>query len=59
MGYIVVTSANGRSFYLAKSRIGGDYTTIATFLQESAARETADLLNNKEYLPRLRVERAA
>jgi hypothetical protein len=48
MTYIVVTAQNGRSHYLAKSRIGGGYTTIATFQNEQMARETAALLNTTE-----------
>lgn len=48
MTYIVVTAQNGRSHYLAKQRIGGGYTTIATFQNEQMARETAALLNASE-----------
>lgn len=43
--YIIVTSPNGRSYYLAKSRIGGGYSTVATFMNEGLAKETADVLN--------------
>lgn len=53
MTYIVVTAQNGRSHYLAKQRIGGGYSTIATFQNEQMARETADLLNNRFELPPL------
>ena len=49
MNYIVVSAANGRSYYLAKSRIGGGYSTIATFLNEGIAKETAALLNHPPY----------
>ena len=45
MTYIVVSAANGRSYYLAKSRIGGGYSTIATFLNEGLAKDTAVALN--------------
>jgi len=46
MNYIVVSAANNRSFYLAKQRIGGaGYATIATFLNEQMAKDTAALLN--------------
>lgn len=46
MSYIVVTSPNGRSHYLAKQKIGGgSYTTVATFLNEQMARDTARVLN--------------
>lgn len=51
--YIVVTSQNSKSYYLAKERIGGGYTTIATFTHESAAKDTAALLNNRFEPPRL------
>lgn len=47
MKYIVVTSQNGRSYYLAKQKIGGAgaYVTIATFLSEETAKKTAEILN--------------
>jgi hypothetical protein len=48
MRYIVVASANGRSFYLAKQRIGSeDYITIATFTDEVNAKKTAAAMNEK------------
>jgi len=48
MKYIVVASANGRSFYLAKQKIGSAaYTTIATFMNEETAKKTAAVLNDK------------
>lgn len=43
--YIVVGSQNGKSYYLAKRRIGGGFSTIATFQNEGMAKETCDLLN--------------
>lgn len=46
--YIVVTSQNGKSYYLAKQRIGNaGFSTIATFINEQMARDTAALLNNR------------
>ena len=48
MRYIVVASANGRSFYLAKQRIGDeDYIIIATFTDEVNAKKTAAAMNEK------------
>lgn len=44
--YTIVTSPNGRSFYLAKERIGGGYAVVATFLAEGLAKQTAEILNN-------------
>lgn len=44
--YITVTSANGRSFYLAKERIGVEgYTVVATFTSEASCQETAKVMN--------------
>lgn len=59
--YTTVASANGRSFYLAKQRVGGvGYSIIATFTNEQMAKDTAALLNNalalengKALLPKL------
>jgi hypothetical protein len=45
MKYITVLSPNGKSCYLAKERIGGGYTTLATFLSEDTAKKTAKVLN--------------
>lgn len=45
MKYITVASPNGRSFYLAKMKIGGGYVAIATFLNENTAQKTAKVLN--------------
>lgn len=45
MKYVTVLSPNGKSTYLAKERIGGGYTTIATFLNEDTAKKTAAILN--------------
>lgn len=53
MKYIVVTSPNGRSFYLAKEKIGGGaYTTIATFQSEETAKKTAALINASKEKPK-------
>lgn len=52
MNYIVVTSQNGKSYFLAKPRIGGGYFTIATFQNEGVAKETAELLNMSAALDR-------
>lgn len=46
MMYTVVTSSNGKSYYLCREKIGGGYNTIATFLNEQLAKETAAILNN-------------
>lgn len=45
MKYITVLAPNGKSAYLAKERIGGGYTTLATFLSEDTAKKTAAILN--------------
>ena len=46
--YITVTSANGRSFYLAKQRIGVEgYTVVATFTSEASCQETAAVMNKQ------------
>lgn len=46
--YITVTSANGRSYYLAKQRIGQpDYIVVATFTSEPQCRETAAVMNKQ------------
>jgi hypothetical protein len=46
--YITVTSANGRSYYLAKQRVGlEEYVVIATFTSEPQCRETADAMNKQ------------
>ena len=45
MKYITVLAPNGKSAYLAKARIGGGYTTLATFLNEETAKKTAAILN--------------
>lgn len=46
--YITVTSANGRSYYLAKQRVGlKEYIVIATFTSESQCRETAAVMNKQ------------
>lgn len=46
--YITVTSANGRSYYLAKQRVGiKEYVVIATFTSESQCRETAAVMNKQ------------
>lgn len=46
--YITVTSANGRSYYLAKQRVGlEEYVVIATFTNEPQCRETASVMNKQ------------
>jgi hypothetical protein len=50
MTYVVVISANGKSYQLAKQRIGtkGEYSVIATFLCEGMAKKTAEILNKED-----------
>jgi hypothetical protein len=46
--YIVVSSANARSFYLARRLIGGtEYVVIATFNSLATAKDIAAQLNKK------------
>ena len=46
--YITVTSPNGRSYYLAKQRVGSnDYIVVATFTSEPQCRETAAAMNKQ------------
>jgi hypothetical protein len=52
MRYIVAASANGRSFHLAKQKIGSEaYITIATFTNEDAAKKTAAVMNADDQKP--------
>lgn len=46
MKFIVVAAQNNRSYYLAREKIGGGYTVIASFMEEQTAKETAALLNS-------------
>jgi hypothetical protein len=56
MRYIVVASANGRSFHLAKQKIGSEaYTTIATFTNEDTAKKTAAVMNADDQKPKARI----